>query len=217
GAPAGRELPRRRRSPDPQARAAGPRRSSQRRNRPAPPAAPADAASCPHDLHGREAWFAWATSLRYPYAPVNRPGGVLWIGTAVGFPFWWLATKYRCGRSRCPRWPATPRRGKPRERLGCQSLLRRDPAQQDEQLLALLTGQAGRDAGLMLGGDGPHPRQHRLARPGQVQRVRPPVGGIAPALDQPQPLQLVHQEDHLGGVDPPQRGDRLPRLALVGR
>src|SRR6266576_395122 len=72
-------------------------------------------------------------------------------------------------------------------------------------------------SGLTIGGDGPHPRQHRLAWPGQVQRVRSPVGGIAPALDQPQPLQLVHQEDHLGGVDPQQRGDRLLRLALVGR
>ena len=47
--------------------------------------------------------------------------------------------------------------------------------------------------------------------------MRSPVGGIAPALDQPQPLQLVHQEDHLGGVDPQQCGDRLLRLALVGR
>ena len=66
--------------------------------------------------------------------------------------------RYRCGLPVLVAWrqkpgqagrgapgPAATRRGKTRERLRRQPLLGRDPAEQGEQLTALLTGQAGRD------------------------------------------------------------------------
>ena len=64
----------------------------------------------------------------HPYASVNRPEGVLWIGTAAGCRFWWLATKARVRPVAVPQ-PTARRRGKPRERLGTGALPGRDPAE----------------------------------------------------------------------------------------
>jgi hypothetical protein len=101
--------------------------------------------------------------------------------------------------------------------LRYQALLVGDAPQQGCELPALRPGQRGAELSLMIAHHLPDLLQHVPAQVGQVQRVRAPVGRIAPALDQAALLEFVDHEHHAGGVQPQQLPYRLLRLALVGR
>jgi len=101
------------------------------------------------------------------------------------------------------------------ERVRPQALLAGQLPQQAQQLRPLGIAQAGPDPGLVFRCGRPDPLQHCSAGLGQVQRVRPAVAWIAPALDQAEPFQFIDQEYHAGRVHPDQLGDGLLGLALV--
>ena len=94
-------------------------------------------------------------------------------------------------------------------------LLPRHHAEQGDELRTLVLGEPRGELRLVLLGHRPDPVHRGQALIGEVERVRAPVGGVAPALDQAELFQLVHQEDHPGRVHPDHLGDGLLGPALV--
>ena len=76
-----------------------------------------------------------------------------------------------------------------------QSLFGRDPRQEPASWARSDGVRAAQSAVLMLLPDMPDLFQGFASRPGQVQRIRTPVGRAVPPLDQAQPLELVEHPD----------------------
>src|SRR6516225_5402096 len=139
------------------------------------------------------------------WAPRRTPGGWGATGRAV---IWDLV--YRQSRFRPWRPSADAGRAVQAGQAGLgDALLLGQPAQQGRQLPALRSGERGADLAGVPGTGLLRLAELGPALIGQVEGVGTPVGGIAPALDQPALFQLVDQEDHAGGVEPHELPDGL--------